>query len=67
MNFYANICNEQLHNHMRLFSYMARYICFLKTSDRSLLSQLTNNDIDYLAINNFLVGNLLFSLFGEQY
>lgn len=37
MNFYKNIYNQQFYNCACLLSYMARYINFLKASDKSLL------------------------------
>lgn len=44
--------------------YIVRYIYFIKTSNKSLMLYLTNNDINCLAINKFLIKNILFNLSG---
>lgn len=67
INFYKNIYDQWLHNCARLLFYTTRYVYFLKASDGSSLLYLTNDNIDYLAVNNLSVGNLLLKPSGEQY
>lgn len=50
-----------------MFFYMARYLYFIKTSDRSLLQYLTSDDIDYFAVNKLSVKDILFSPSDKQY
>lgn len=67
MNFYENICDQQLYNHVYLLFYMAGYVGFMKTSDELPFLYLTSNDITYPTINNLLSDNILLSLFNIKY
>lgn len=45
--------------------YTARYVCFMKISNKLLLLYLISDNIDYTAINKFLTRDVLFSLSGK--